>query len=499
MRGVATARPAERPARNRSADTVRSHSIRVPFPEVREKIVITVKQPPIVKAPEQLELPPTKMPVFSPLGGGLYRHNKTGTMYERPWIAGRRTWRSLETSREKTARDEMARRRHTDLASRTGSVISPYARPASTKIGEIIQAYIKAGCPDRLRNERDPGTKQNQLRHCANLLDHLGRIDVEDITLRLMDEYCDRRVKEITARNGSHRSVALVGFPTVNYEITTLNHCLRWAVRCEAIRYNPLASCRQTYGDSSKIRHCRDFRAHDIDDVHEIARWIFSHAPNQGETMPGSLQKRTYQAEPAGWQFLFECLTGNRSSETLSMRTDAQPGQPGWIELDRTTGAWKVLHVRRDKGGINPFVVITPALQECIQALLAWKKPRYPKSPWYFPSPATNGQTALTRNSLNQVLQMASRHFKRKLTSHGCRSFYVTVRRSWGISDPQIAAEIGQRSGGDQIVKVYGDIPTNWRSGDGPKMSWTPSGPPAWSVLKQVNITNVIQLTQQVA
>jgi hypothetical protein len=49
--------------------------------------------------------------------------------------------------------------------------------------------------------------------------------------------------------------------------------------------------------------------------------------------------------------------------------------------------------------------------------------------------------------------------------------------------DSQIAWEIGHTSGGATLAEVYGGAPPHWLAGDGPKMSWLPSGKPAWSVL----------------
>jgi lipoyl-dependent peroxiredoxin len=59
----------------------------------------------------------------------------------------------------------------------------------------------------------------------------------------------------------------------------------------------------------------------------------------------------------------------------------------------------------------------------------------------------------------------------RRITSHGMRSFYVTVRRSQGISDGQIAAEIGDRTGPSIIASTYGSIPPDWQGRSGPDMA----------------------------
>ena len=71
----------------------------------------------------------------------------------------------------------------------------------------------------------------------------------------------------------------------------------------------------------------------------------------------------------------------------------------------------------------------------------------------------------------------------RKVTSHGMRAFYVLVRRSWGIQDGVIAVELGIGSGPELIARTYGAVPANWRNGGGPRLSWLPTGEPAWAKL----------------
>ena len=47
---------------------------------------------------------------------------------------------------------------------------------------------------------------------------------------------------------------------------------------------------------------------------------------------------------------------------------------------------------------------------------------------------------------------------------------------SRGIPDGQIAAEIGDRTGASIIASTYGEIPPNWKGGEG--MTWTAAGKP---------------------
>src|SRR6266576_6680580 len=75
----------------------------------------------------------------------------------------------------------------------------------------------------------------------------------------------------------------------------------------------------------------------------------------------------------------------------------------------------------------------------------------------------------------------------KKLTSHGNRAFYVTVRRSHGITDCQIAFEIAHTSAGVTLAAVYGGVPPHWLTGEGPKMTWLPNRKP-WEFIAPLKL-----------
>jgi len=181
-----------------------------------------------------------------------------------------------------------------------------------------------------------------------------------------------------------------------------------------------------------------------------------------------------------GWQALVEAYTGLRTGEALTLRTDAQPHKPGWITPDG-----KSLCVWRSKGqdGVNPFVAINEGLRQTLDALFRWKHEKHPDSPWFFPSPRNPGH-AVSKRALSHALKRIRPKLGRKITSHGFRAFYVTVRRSHGIMDSQIAWEIGHTSGGATLIEVYGGVPPHWLTGDGPQMAWLPTAvEAAWAAI----------------
>jgi hypothetical protein len=66
------------------------------------------------------EIPKPPSRPFQWAAPGIYRYLKEGTLYERPWINGRRTWRSLGTTDLQTAQCEFRRRRGLPLESGCG-------------------------------------------------------------------------------------------------------------------------------------------------------------------------------------------------------------------------------------------------------------------------------------------------------------------------------------------------------------------------------------------
>ena len=97
---------------------------------------------------------------------------------------------------------------------------------------------------------------------------------------------------------------------------------------------------------------------------------------------------------------------------------------------------------RRSKGGTNPWAMVRPEFQDMLRAFRRWHAQRHPASPWFFPG--RNPQQPIYITGLTHGLsRLCGRHSLSHITPHGLRSFYVTKRRSDGISDVQIAGEIG--------------------------------------------------------
>jgi integrase len=285
-------------------------------------------------------------------------------------------------------------------------------------------------------------------------------IDIRPIHLA---SYHTWRKRQMTRKNAH-------GGRSVDLDIMTLNNVLGYAVRAGRLESNPLAGSKPKFA-SKTVRHCREVMPADGDTIHTLAANLFDDP----------------RSEALGWQLLLQAMTGCRTHEILALRWDAASRQPGCIE-----GEW--LWVPRGKGGVNPFVLIHDTLGACLDKLKTWHLDRDPLNPWFIP-----GQVGkpMGISSLGHALKRICPLLKiPPVTPHGLRAYYVTVRRSQGISDAQIAAAIGDKTGASMIVTTYGAIPPNW-AGSAPKLGWNPSEDnlPAWELLDLPD--NVVSLSPE--
>ena len=388
-------------------------------------------------------------PQFQFVETGIYRKSTNGVYYERPKVHGKRTWRSLATSNLKHAREELHRRR-----AAIGTHNDPYAETEAVMVGEIISRYQKDGYLDKNLNGRAGGTLVEETRNCGTLLEFWKTIPVNAVTDAVCDRYRDWRIKRTKSGKGKR---------VIDRELNTLNNAFRYAKRRAIVRLNPVAD-RPRYQSSKEVRHCRDFMPGSADELHEFVAVLMKN--------PHSVV--------LGFQQLFEAMTGLRTGEILKLKTSATSNEPGYVTPDG-----KSLRVWRAKGqqAVNPFVKVHDGLSALLEAHKKWKQEFYPDSPWYFPSPRGVDGPVEKKALGHALLRMHKKGFK-KLISHGMRAFYVTVRRSHGITDPQIAFEIGHTSGGATLAAVYGGVPPHWMTGEGPRMTWLPTGcQAAWETI----------------
>lgn len=389
----------------------------------------------------------SKAALFEHVETGIYRNLDSGTYFERPKVRGKRTWRSLETKNLKHAREELHKRRSGLKA------VEVEMAKTSLMVGDILLRYQKDGYPDRYRQPRQGRTLECETSNCKLLTKFLGKYFVTEISLALLDKYHAWRKAHIKRGTGDR---------SVDMELNTLSNALLWGMRCDLIQHNPISFRRPRYNAAKNVRHCREFMPHDTEALHEVAALLFA----------------DIRAETLGWQMVFEAFTGLRTCEALQMRMDPQPYEPGWITNDG-----KSLCVRRAKGqeAVNPFVRIHEGLAAWLKAHKEWHQRRYPDSPWFFPNYRDPDNKCVDSGALGHALKLRREKIGKKITSHAMRAFFVTVRRSHGIPDVQIAYEIGHTSAGKTLASVYGGVPPHWLLEEGPKMKWLPeTGKPAW-------------------
>lgn len=381
-----------------------------------------------------------------PCGGGVYRDSRTGNFFERPTVDGRRTWRKLPALNLKLAREMLSARRTDQSRAEHGLARDPYL-PEPQTVAALAKAYEAAGCPDRHNHPRQGIQLVQEQSRVKLLLPHFKALMASKIRAKHCMDYFAARKGSV--RKGTH------GGRAVDLELGTLRNILQWAVTQGMLDLNPLAGQRPRFRKKA-VHHCRDFMPKDAAELHALAAHFFE----------------AKKSEVLGWQLLLEAFTGCRTTEVLRLRWDASPGKAGHID-------GQYLWLERAKGGVNPFTIIHPALDTLLKRLRAWRDKRRPKSPWFLPGLRAGGKDPVDSSSLTHALKIAGPLIsKAHRTSHGLRAYYVTVRRSEGIPDAQIAAEIGDRTGASIIASTYGEVPPNWRGGN--ELGFMPEGLPAW-------------------
>jgi integrase len=396
-------------------------------------------------------------------GGGVYIDTRTGKFYHRPKINGKPTFRVLDVHTLTLARELKAQLTSQQTKHANGCGKDPYCAAPST-VGQLIEGYRVAGCP----------MKHQRPRHGNQLAQELSRIKFLETfwSPRRADQVKPRDCTAYFAARKTGVRAGCTGGRAVDMELATLAGVFNWAVFAGSLETNPLAQ-RPKFRDGKQIKHCRDYMPTGGAELHKLAQALF----------------RDPRSEPLGWQLLLEAMTGCRTNEILRLRWDAKSiREAGFIDGSH-------LWLNRSKGGINPWVEIHPALAQTLDALRQWRIWRgLAASPWFIPG--RDREQAMDKSSLTHALGRVSREVAgAHRTSHGLRAFYVTVRRSMGIADGQIAAEIGDASGAPIIISTYGSVPPNWQGGAG--MTWG-ADPPAWFVFDMPqNIVDIAEASNR--
>jgi len=433
---------------------------------------------------------------------GIYEDDE-GRKYIRPKQAnGQRPYLSLGTTSIETAIKMRDTRRVAKLAAKRGIALAPEeaAKKAAVTVAIVVKTYDEAGCPNRKGVARRAGKHLGaESVRCKTLLKYFNTDKpAEDLVQNDIDGYKDWRVakviekeKEAAKRKGieDYEPDPSAGLRTVDLDLNCLNNAMRWAVRKQLLTANPIGA-RDRYYTASDATHCREFAPSDANELHTVSGVLMS----------------SRRSETLGWQLLFEGMTGLRTEETVTLRVDARPDEPGGLTSDG--GSMCVRRAEKSKK-YNNYVQVHEGLKFVMKAHRIWHEQRYPLSPYYFPGRDKKALGHINKSVLTKALDRLYQvyvkfreheldlkklpdqpYLTKKYTSHGAgRAFYVLVRRSRGISDSQIAFELNQIGGVSTLEQVYGLPPEHWKNGNAPELSWIPKGEPAWSKIKKVDFS----------
>jgi integrase len=367
--------------------------------------------------------------VFTRLGKSLYRKCAGGVIYARVRVNGRLTWRSTETNIPADSRKWLAKWKHERWAAKNGFELQgTLLHRKRVTLRELIAEYEGAGYPSRMMRSKAPATTRNEKFFLNPVRAYFGDTIASTLTLGDCDKYRDWRlsggyVSNYKTRGGNPRIVRTSGGNrSVDLELTVLSNVFNLAIRQNVLKSNPLAK-RGRYVHASDVRHCREV-APTPDGLKKIEVWL----RERNELAIADL-------------VCFLAFSGLRIGEALPMTW----GTVNWSE--------QVLHVTREKRGTTPWV---PILRE-MEALLKDMKNRA-TSDLLFPSPFDVNKHRDASAVRRRIARACRKQQIGHVTPHGLRSYFVTQARQSGVTDAEIAALIGDKTGPAIIAHTYGDI-----------------------------------------
>jgi len=379
----------------------------------------------IAQIPKNAEAKDTRR--FERIGDNLYRRNDK--IYARVFVDGKRTFRCTDTDDPVVARKVLKKVRDDEVLKRHGiePKIVALARNRLT-VGKVLDTYVAAGCPTKKMLPKSPATVRNELKNLNMLRAYFAERPAVTLTVADCDKYRDWRnaggyVVECTLKDGRTVSRRTKGGDRgVDLELTTLGNALWLAVRRGQLKSNPLAG-RTRYGVAFQVRHCREV-APTPQGLTRIEQWL-----------------RMKEEHEVADLICFLAFTGLRIGEAIPLE---------WENVDMRAN---LLHVKREKRGIMPWVPILPDLE----GLLLDMRKRA-RSYLLFPSPFDPG-VSRDKARINRWLKRVTKELGLPLvTPHGLRSYFVTQARQSGLTDAEIAQLIGDKTGPAIIAHTYGDV-----------------------------------------
>lgn len=295
-------------------------------------------------------------------------------------------------------------------------------------VGELIDAYVEAGMPTRKMRPKRPATITNEKACLKVVRAFFGNMQAAAVTLADCDRFRDWRLSggffADAGADEQRKKMARMkkGTRSVDLELTIFANVFHLAVRRGSLKTNPIMG-RGRYSVAEDVRHCREV-APTPASLKQIEYWL-----------------RARNELGAADLVCFLAFSGLRIGEALPLDWEAVD----WSE--------KVLHVKREKRGIMPWVPILPEMD----ALLFDMRKRA-ASHLLFPSPfdpdKSRDGAAFSHRLTAACRALGVGH----VTPHGLRSYFVTQARESGLSDAEIAMLIGDKTGPAIIAHTYGDV-----------------------------------------
>ena len=349
-------------------------------------------------------------------------------IYARVRHNGRQTWKSTETDKAADARKWLRKWKRDSWLLRNGmepeGVVLQRGR---VTVAELAGQYVTAGFPRRKKGKKSPRTIWNEQRGLRPILAYFGATPAASLKTGDCDKYHAWRasggyVVTYSLRGHEKKKHTKGGNRAVDLELWTLGNVLAFAERRGLLASNPLVK-RPTYVCTDEVRHCR-----------EVAP-----TPEGLQAIIGELRGNNENAVADVIAFL--AYGGLRIGEALPLQ---------WRAVNLDEG---LVNVQREKKGCNPWVAITPELETLLREMQTRAVSRYLFASPHDPSKPRDASAV--RHRLTAVCR------KLKLghvTPHGLRSYFVTQARQSGLTDAEIAALIGDKSGPALIATTYGDL-----------------------------------------
>ncbi len=364
---------------------------------------------------------------FERISGSLYR--KGDAIYARVRVGGKLTWRSTGTGEPNKARQWLKKWKTEEWMEENGfEAKGVILHRAKVTVGELIDAYIEAGMPTRKGRPKRPSSITGELACLKPARVFFGAKQAAGVTVADCDRYRDWRLSggyfaDAGADEMRKRMARMKkGTRSVDLELTILANVFHLAARRSVLRANPLAG-RGRYSVAEDIRHCREV-APTPAGLNQIEYWL-----------------RARNEQSAADAVCFLAYSGLRVGEALTL---------DWEAVD---WSGKVLHVKREKRGIMPWVPILPEMERLLRDMQ-----KRSQSHLLIPSPfepdKPRDRSAIAHRLAAACKALGLGH----VTPHGLRSYFVTQARESGLSDAEIAMLIGDKTGPAIIAQTYGDV-----------------------------------------